>query len=136
MPHLKFFLILVAVCITDASSSDTSNHQWISPEATDSGETWLSYQKRGKYFHSNDSYAASEGFNFGPDPVLLTAKFRLLSGAELSTTLGPDALKLHLLDAGNLLEHDVSLSWDDFALGDNLNFNETIFTTSQTPTLG
>lgn len=35
-----------------------------------------------------------------------------------------DALQLH-----NLIEHDASISRQDFALGDNLHFNETIFTT-------
>jgi hypothetical protein len=28
-----------------------------------------------------------------------------------------------------MIEHDASLSRQDFALGDNLNFNETVFTT-------
>ncbi|KAJ7861377.1 Cloroperoxidase [Mycena olivaceomarginata] len=67
--------------------------------------------------------AAIDGFNVGPDAILQAAKFGLLSGDD-PTTLNLDALKLH-----NLIEHDASVSRSDFALGDNLHFNETIFST-------
>ncbi|KAJ7272381.1 hypothetical protein C8J57DRAFT_1318662 [Mycena rebaudengoi] len=67
--------------------------------------------------------AASKVFNMAPDPFITPAKLGLLSGPEL-ITLNLEALKLH-----NLLENDVSLSGGDFALGDNLRFNETIFST-------
>ncbi|KAJ7246044.1 Chloroperoxidase, partial [Mycena rebaudengoi] len=67
--------------------------------------------------------AASEGFNMEEDTILIPAKIGLLSGPD-PTTLNLDALKLH-----NLIESDASLSREDFALGDNLHFNETIFRT-------
>ncbi|KAJ7189032.1 Peroxidase, family 2-domain-containing protein [Mycena filopes] len=67
--------------------------------------------------------AAIDGFNMEPKGILQAAKFGLLSG-DAPTTLDLDALKLH-----NLIEHDASLSRGDFALGDNLHFNESIFST-------
>ncbi|KAJ7814792.1 hypothetical protein B0H13DRAFT_2463949 [Mycena leptocephala] len=66
--------------------------------------------------------AASDVFNINADTILPFAKFGLLSGDEhVSLTL--DALKLH-----GLLEHDASISRGDIAFGDNLHFNETLFT--------
>ncbi|KAJ7916315.1 Chloroperoxidase, partial [Mycena leptocephala] len=68
--------------------------------------------------------AATDGFNFKAGTLMVTiAKFGLLASSD-PTTLNLDDLKLH-----NLIEHDASLSRQDFALGDNLHFNETIFTT-------
>ncbi|KAF7358653.1 hypothetical protein MSAN_01204100 [Mycena sanguinolenta] len=67
--------------------------------------------------------AALDGFNVGSDSIIQAAKFGLLSG-DAPTTLDLDALRLH-----NLIEHDASISRQDFALGDNLHFNETIFST-------
>ncbi|KAJ7198453.1 Cloroperoxidase, partial [Mycena pura] len=64
-----------------------------------------------------------DGFNIGSDSIIQAAKFGLLSG-DAPTTLDLDALKLH-----NLIEHDASISRNDFAIGDNLHFNETIFST-------
>ncbi|KAJ7478663.1 Cloroperoxidase [Mycena galericulata] len=67
--------------------------------------------------------AAVDGFNVGSDSIIQAAKFGLLSG-NAPTTLDLDALALH-----NLVEHDASISRNDFAIGDNLHFNETVFTT-------
>jgi len=67
--------------------------------------------------------AAIDGFNIGSDSIIQAAKFGLLSG-NAPTTLDLDALQLH-----NLIEHDASISRNDFAIGDNLHFNETIFST-------
>ncbi|KAJ7493571.1 Chloroperoxidase, partial [Mycena latifolia] len=67
--------------------------------------------------------AAVDGFNVGPDAILQAAKFGLLSGDD-PISLNLDALKLH-----NLVEHDASISRNDFAVGDNLHFNETVFST-------
>ncbi|KAJ7607502.1 Cloroperoxidase [Roridomyces roridus] len=64
---------------------------------------------------------AVAGFNVGNDSILQAAKFGLLSGSSL-TTMDLDALALH-----NLVEHDASISRQDWALGDNLHFNETLF---------
>ncbi|KAJ7744644.1 Cloroperoxidase, partial [Mycena metata] len=67
--------------------------------------------------------AALDGFNIVSYALLQAAKFSLLSGQALDT-MDLDALALH-----SLIEHDASLSRGDSALGDNLRFNETIFST-------
>ncbi|KAF5368736.1 hypothetical protein D9757_010430 [Collybiopsis confluens] len=68
--------------------------------------------------------AIDEGFNFKPIEVLRTAaKLGLLS------TDSVDFFSLTDLALPGTLEHDVSLSRSDFALGDNIHFNETIFAT-------
>ncbi|KAJ6460561.1 Cloroperoxidase [Mycena sanguinolenta] len=66
--------------------------------------------------------AASNAYNMDAGPILPAAKFGLLSGDEL-VSLSLDALRLH-----GLIEHDASISRGDFAFGDNLAFNETLFT--------
>ncbi|KAJ7785105.1 Cloroperoxidase [Mycena maculata] len=75
--------------------------------------------------------AAMDGFNVGPNPIIFAAKVGLLSG-DAFPTMDLDALKLH-----NLIEHDASISRNDLAVtGDNLQFNETIFTTLANPNPG
>ncbi|KAJ7572975.1 Chloroperoxidase [Mycena floridula] len=65
--------------------------------------------------------AATDGFNFQHDVLIFVAKLSLMTSGDLDTfTL--DDLKLH-----NTIEHDASISRSDFAFGDNLHFNETIF---------
>ncbi|KAJ7481289.1 Cloroperoxidase [Mycena galericulata] len=71
--------------------------------------------------------AALKGFNMNWDPILFVAKFGLLSGADATTfeTMSLGALSLH-----NLIEHDASISRNDFGpdgTGDNVHFNETTF---------
>ncbi|KAJ6533998.1 Cloroperoxidase [Mycena vulgaris] len=135
MKLLNFALILAAVAISNASESTSGhdNHQWIAPKATDlrSPCPGLNTLANHGYLPRNGRNvsipmmlkAAIDGFNVGADAILQAAKFGLLSGDD-PTTLNLDALKLH-----NLIEHDASLSRGDFNLGDNLHFNETIFTT-------
>ncbi|KAF7360875.1 HEME-HALOPEROXIDASE domain-containing protein [Mycena sanguinolenta] len=70
-----------------------------------------------------------EGFNVNWDGILVAAKFGLLSGSDATTfeTMGLGPLALH-----NLIEHDASISRNDFGpdgLGDNVHFNETTFST-------
>ncbi|KAF7304530.1 HEME-HALOPEROXIDASE domain-containing protein [Mycena chlorophos] len=71
--------------------------------------------------------AALEGLNVDWAPLLIAAKNGLLTrtdkGSETMMSLEP--LAIH-----NLLEHDASFSRDDYrnGTGDNLHFNETIFT--------
>ncbi|KIK65249.1 hypothetical protein GYMLUDRAFT_980886, partial [Collybiopsis luxurians FD-317 M1] len=68
--------------------------------------------------------AISDGFNFKPIDVLqVAAKLGLL------TTDAEDNFSLSDLALYGTLEHDVSLSRNDFALGDNIHFNETVFST-------
>nr|GAT52417.1 predicted protein [Mycena chlorophos] len=68
-----------------------------------------------------------EGLNVDWAPLLVAAKNGLLTrvdkGSETMMSLEP--LAIH-----NLLEHDASFSRDDYrnGTGDNLHFNETIFT--------
>ncbi|KAJ6593143.1 Cloroperoxidase [Mycena capillaripes] len=66
--------------------------------------------------------AAIDGFNVAPDAIIQAAKFGLLSGDDPST-MNLDALKLYAQSS----EHDASISRNDFAVGDNLHFNETVF---------
>ncbi|KAJ7603482.1 Chloroperoxidase [Roridomyces roridus] len=64
--------------------------------------------------------AAVAGFNVANTSILQAAKFGLLSGLAFDT-MDLDALALH-----NLVEHVTSISRQDWALGDNLHFNETL----------
>ncbi|KAJ6460577.1 Cloroperoxidase [Mycena sanguinolenta] len=66
--------------------------------------------------------AASNVYNMDAGPILPAAKSGLLSGDEV-VSLSLDALKVH-----GLIEHDASISRGDVAFGDNLTFNETLFT--------
>ncbi|KAF8182733.1 Cloroperoxidase [Mycena galopus ATCC 62051] len=137
MNLLKFSLFLATAAVTrsaDASSSSDNHHQWIAPTATDvrSPCPGLNTLANHGYLPRNGRnisipmmlQAAIDGFNVGPDAIIQAAKFGLLSG-DAPTTLDLDALRLH-----NLIEHDASISRNDLAVtGDNLHFNETIFTT-------
>ncbi|KAL0573900.1 hypothetical protein V5O48_008048 [Marasmius crinis-equi] len=68
--------------------------------------------------------ASLKAFNLQPDLMTMAAKQGLLSSPHAST-LSLEDLKLH----NTVVEMDASLSREDFHLGDNLHFNETIFTT-------
>ncbi|KAJ7242369.1 Cloroperoxidase [Mycena haematopus] len=136
MNLLKFSLFLAIATISKGSdaSSDLNAHQWIAPKANDlrSPCPGLNTLANHGYLPRNGMnisipmilQAAIDGFNVGPDSILQAAKFGLLSTND-PTTLNLDALKLH-----SLIEHDASISRNDLAVtGDNLHFNETIFTT-------
>ncbi|KAF7340859.1 hypothetical protein MSAN_02115400 [Mycena sanguinolenta] len=136
MNLLKFSLFLAIAAITKCSDagSGLDYHQWISPTATDlrSPCPGLNTLANHGYLPRNGMNisipmilkAAVDGFNVGPDAILQAAKFGLLSTND-PTTLNLDALKLH-----SLTEHDASVSRNDLAVtGDNLRFNETIFST-------
>ncbi|KAF5378918.1 hypothetical protein D9757_008723 [Collybiopsis confluens] len=68
--------------------------------------------------------AVNDGFNFRPiDIMVVAAKVALLSTDNVNyVTLEESALY------GNI-EHDTSLSRSDYALGDNIHFDETIYQT-------
>ncbi|KAF7366030.1 HEME-HALOPEROXIDASE domain-containing protein [Mycena venus] len=75
--------------------------------------------------HSNN--ILKEAFNLNFDTVLLAAKLGLLAvndDPSSSQMMTLESLKLH-----DLIEHDASISRNDFATGDNLHFNETAFST-------
>ncbi|KAF5392129.1 hypothetical protein D9757_003190 [Collybiopsis confluens] len=66
----------------------------------------------------------TRGFNFEPIGITVaTSKVALL------TTDAEDSFSLSDLALHGTLEHDVSVSRNDFALGDNLHFNATVFAT-------
>ncbi|KAJ7716397.1 Cloroperoxidase [Mycena maculata] len=119
---------------TAAEASSANNHEWIAPTASDVRSPCPGLNTLANHGYLPRSgknlsipmmlQAAIDGFNVGPDAIIQAAKFGLLSG-NAWTTLDLDALKLH-----NLIEHDASISRNDLAVtGDNLHFNETIFTT-------
>ncbi|KAJ7907566.1 Chloroperoxidase [Mycena leptocephala] len=72
--------------------------------------------------------AALEAFNLNWDPILVAAKFGLLTRDDGGSfdKMSLDALVIH-----NIIEHDASISRNDFGdgTGDNLHFNETAFST-------
>ncbi|KAJ6477034.1 Chloroperoxidase [Mycena sanguinolenta] len=127
---LSGFLVVLSI-LRCVSSYDS--HEWIAPTASDvrspcPGLNTLANHgylpRSGMNITITDILdAAVAGFNVGPDSIIQAAKFGLLSG-DAPTTLNLDALQLH-----NLIEHDASISRNDFALGDNLHFNETVFST-------
>ncbi|KAK0213363.1 Peroxidase, family 2-domain-containing protein, partial [Desarmillaria ectypa] len=64
----------------------------------------------------------ADGFNIDPSILILATKVGLL------TTDAPDSFTLGDLKLHGTIEHDASLSRSDNLLGDNLHFNETIYT--------
>ncbi|KAJ7586037.1 Peroxidase, family 2-domain-containing protein [Mycena floridula] len=67
--------------------------------------------------------ASFEVFNFSPEIILPAMHLAFLSSAEVT------AFTLQDITRYNVIEHDASLSRADFAVGDNVHFNETIFQT-------
>ncbi|KAJ7893411.1 Cloroperoxidase [Mycena olivaceomarginata] len=124
---------LLALSLSQCISAQ-DNHEWVAPTATDvrfpvpdstrplANHGYL--HRSGKNISIPDMLqAALDGFNVGPDTIIQAAKFGLLSGDD-PTTLNLDALQLY-----NLVEHNASISHNDFATGDNLHFNEAVFST-------
>ncbi|KAK7453337.1 hypothetical protein VKT23_012016 [Stygiomarasmius scandens] len=118
---------------TQPPTIDWDAHKWIAPGPNDlrgpcpglntlANHGFLPRDGRGL----NMSVIIDAGFNgyhMQPDVLALAVKVAALTSDDpFSFTL--DDIKIH----GNI-EHDASLSRNDFALGDNVHFNETIFTT-------
>ncbi|KAJ8081080.1 hypothetical protein PM082_017921 [Marasmius tenuissimus] len=74
--------------------------------------------------------ATEKVFNFERTVLSLIAKVGLLTSPD-KDTMSLKNLRFH----GNM-EHDASLSREDDAIGDNLHFNETIFSTLANPNPG
>ncbi|KAJ7108982.1 Cloroperoxidase [Mycena crocata] len=78
--------------------------------------------------------AGIAGFNLDPAPIAVAAKFGILTKSDSDTF---DRMDLDLLSAHNIIEHDASISRNDFGdgTGDNTHFNETTFSalTSKNP---
>ncbi|KAJ7476614.1 Cloroperoxidase [Mycena latifolia] len=130
------FSFFAAIASSASAYSDPYNHVWIAPGPDDQrspcpGLNTLANHgylpRSGQNFTIPDVMdAALEAFNVNWDTILIAAKFGLLTQnnveSELTMSLGP--LSLH-----NAVEHDASLSRNDFGdgTGDNVHFNETVF---------
>ncbi|KAJ7123742.1 Cloroperoxidase [Mycena epipterygia] len=133
MRSISFALVLAAVSASNTLAFSPSQFPWMAPTSTDArspcpGLNTLA--NHGFLPRNGRNYtipmildAALVGFNVGSDSILLAAKLGLFAG-DSPTTMDLDALALH-----SLIEHDASVSRQDFAVGDNLHFNETIFST-------
>ncbi|KAJ7141738.1 Cloroperoxidase [Mycena crocata] len=83
--------------------------------------------RSGKNFTVKQLLDAGEaGFNLDPAPIAVAAKFGIMTkyDSENYNTMDLDTLADH-----NIIEHDASISREDFGdgTGDNKNFNETTF---------
>ncbi|KAJ7575701.1 Chloroperoxidase [Mycena floridula] len=130
---MKTLILFVSLVVAGPAARQDSAHQWIAPKATDlrspcpalntlANHGFLPRDGKGL---TPDSVikASGDGFNVQPDLLFLAARLGLTTSTALDTfTL--DDIKLY-----NSIEHDASLSRGDFALGDNLHFNETIYQT-------
>ncbi|THU90669.1 Cloroperoxidase [Dendrothele bispora CBS 962.96] len=67
--------------------------------------------------------ASLKGYNLQSEVIIVPAKLGLL------TTNNPSSFTLDDIKLHGTIEHDASLSREDLALGDNVHFNETIFST-------
>jgi hypothetical protein len=136
---LTFFTALAALSGVKSGTStgseiDWSAHQWQAPGPNDSRGPCpgLNTLANHGFLPRNGSnitipvvlQAINDGFNFQSiDIMRVAAKLGLL------TTDAEDNFSLRDLALHGTLEHDASLSRNDYALGDNIHFNETVFTT-------
>ncbi|KAJ7586835.1 Cloroperoxidase [Mycena floridula] len=129
---MKASILSVALAIASAGAQDSA-HQWIAPTSTDLRSPCPALNTLANHgFLPRDGrnltpdivlQASQDGFNVAPELLFLAGRQGLTTGTTLDTfTL--DDIKLY-----NNIEHDASLSRGDFALGDNLHFNETIYQT-------
>ncbi|KAF5368724.1 hypothetical protein D9757_010423 [Collybiopsis confluens] len=134
---MKFFSIAFlasALAVAVKADVDWSAHQWQKPGPDDSrgpcpGLNTLANHgflpRNGQNITvQNILDAVNDGFNFRPiDIMVVAAKVALLSTDNVNyVTLEESGLY------GNI-EHDTSLSRQDFDIGDSIHFNETIYQT-------
>ncbi|THU90501.1 Cloroperoxidase [Dendrothele bispora CBS 962.96] len=133
---LSFCTTALLVCFTEASGPaeiDFNEHQWMAPGPND-----LRGPCPGLNTLANHGFLPRDGKNLNMSVILDAAlngyhmQSDLLAGAvKISTLATDDPFSFTLEDIrlhGNI-EHDASLSREDFALGNNFRFNETIFST-------
>ncbi|KAK0475471.1 Chloroperoxidase [Armillaria novae-zelandiae] len=131
---MRLSFAFVAVLVSSAYASfDWNLHEWKAPGPSDlrspcPGLNTLANHgflpRDGKNITINVVLkAGKEGFNVDPDLLIFAAKVGLL------TTNAPDSFTLDDIKLHGTIEHDASLSRSDYNLGDNLHFNETIYTT-------
>ncbi|KAJ7155208.1 Cloroperoxidase [Mycena filopes] len=113
-----------------------SKNKWIAPSATDERSPCpgLNTLANHGYLPRNGRNitipqimdAAVAGFNVNWDAIMIAAKFGLLTGDDLTSGT---QMTLSALDSHNIVEHDASISRNDFGdgSGDNVHFNETTF---------
>ncbi|KAJ3753779.1 Peroxidase, family 2-domain-containing protein [Lentinula raphanica] len=126
--------LLASVSVVKSDEPDWSAHQWQAPSATDSRGPCpgLNTLANHGFLPRNGSNitipivlnAINDGFNFRPINIL-----RIAAKLGLLTTDAEDNFSLEELALHGTLEHDASMSRNDLALGDNIHFNETVFTT-------
>ncbi|KAF9260270.1 Cloroperoxidase [Marasmius fiardii PR-910] len=130
-------LIFIAVAVTASTDSqvDWSSHRWQAPGPSDTrgpcpGLNTLANHGFLPRNGRNISIpmilqAGHEGYHIEPSILTIAAKVGLLtSPSDQPTTFSLEDIKAH-----GVIEHDASLSRQDIALGDNVHFNETIFST-------
>ncbi|KAF5348441.1 hypothetical protein D9757_012787 [Collybiopsis confluens] len=115
-------------------SIDWEYHRWIAP-----GEDDLRSPCPGLNTLANHGFLPRDGRNITIPVVLNAAELVYNNPADpvlnlalklaLLTTDAPDSFTLNDLKLHGTIEHDASLSRSDSDLGDNLRFNDTIFST-------
>ncbi|KAJ7251062.1 Cloroperoxidase [Mycena rebaudengoi] len=104
-------------------------HQWVAPKSIDSRSPCpgLSALANHGYFpHDGRNITIlmitnARAFNVHRHTILIAVKFGLFASEDVSSFFPGDTQ--------NLVEHDASISRNDFALGDNVKFNETVYAT-------
>ncbi|KAJ7120741.1 Chloroperoxidase [Mycena crocata] len=136
-------LVLAAVLFGSATAHPESHteprgHEFIAPKKGDvrgpcPGLNTLANHgylpRNGKNFTPKQLLDAGiAGFNLDPAPIAVAAKFGILTKEDSATF---DTMDLDKLSAHNIIEHDASISRNDFGdgTGDNTHFNETTFST-------
>ncbi|KAK0475485.1 Chloroperoxidase [Armillaria novae-zelandiae] len=131
--HLSLAFVTALLSSAVHATVDFKLHEWRAPRASDlrgpcPGLNTLANHgflpRDGKNINIKMVLEAGlEGFNIDSILLILAAKVGLL------TTNAPDSFTLDDLKLHGTIEHDASLSRSDFLLGDNVHFNETIYTT-------
>ncbi|KAJ7608015.1 Cloroperoxidase [Mycena polygramma] len=139
--QLNFSSLVIASVLfvtTTVAWSDPHGHAFIPAKATDARSPCP-----GLNALANHGYLPRDGrnftiatlmdgslaaFNLDWAPILVAAKFGVLARDDVNSF---DKLSLDALDLHNLIEHDASISRNDFGdgTGDNVHFNETTFST-------
>ncbi|KAL0570572.1 hypothetical protein V5O48_011391 [Marasmius crinis-equi] len=125
-------LVMAATAVADAQI-DWSAHQWMAPGPNDlrgpcPGLNTLANHgflpRDGRNITVSDILDAGfNGYHMEPNLLLVAAKVGFLTSRD------PNSLTLADIAQHGNIEHDASLSREDFALGDHVRFNETIFST-------
>ncbi|KAJ3768371.1 Peroxidase, family 2-domain-containing protein [Lentinula raphanica] len=143
--------LLASVSVVKSDDIDWSAHQWQAPSATDSrgpcpglntydSLLFASFHLDLMYYEDWRTMAFYPGME-ATSPFLLSSTrsmmgstfviniLRIAAKLGLLTTDAEDSFSLEELALHGTLEHDASMSRNDLALGDNIHFNETVFTT-------